>query len=544
MKIIKQFSLFADLSIRMKMISAFMVVALLQAATGFIGLTYMDKIYTSTEMMFHEILLPKQELEEARNYVQDLIRISRDIYLYPQQADQHTEAIEEIREKMNVHIDAYKNSGLTEDQQVALAQFVNKWESHFTQFDQSIHLAAEGKETEYLLTLTGGLLKLQKDMMDQLDILIKSETDTAEKLQSEAEQAYSSSMMITVIIISVIFFISVLFGLWMTRFITRPLHQLAQVVEQAADGDLSKTCNIQSKDETGLLAQSVNQMIENLRTAVRNILHAAENLSSSSEQVSANTEEIATTSTEQAQSVQTIYSLFKDFSDAFHSIAQKTETSADYAHQTINMAKDGEKVIQSSIEGAEMIRHQMAQLEKDTRKIGEITELIDDIADQTNLLALNAAIEAGRAGEQGRGFAVVAEEVRKLAERSMAATKDISHMIKNIQETTVLNVKSVDESVEKSQKSGTALANIVDMIHHTGQNVTDIANASEQQAARSSEILSYLEMILSATEETAASSEETASTAHALTSLAERLNASAAVFKLHEKTDKPHFQQK
>lgn len=524
---------FFNLKIGVKLTSAFLIIALLQVGTGIIALSQMSKINDGVEKIYSQSLIPRQELGEARNLVQQLRLASRDLYLYPNDVDNKTKEIKHIREKIDAHIEAYSKGQLTEEQKVKLARFHNRWESHNISYDQAVQLALEGKNAEYLLTLNGGLLKFQNGMFEELNELMKSEAVLAEKDQKAAEKAYSTTLVVTIGIISFIFILSILFGIIIARIISRPLRQVADLVEKVADGDLSVTTVIHTKDEVGVLAQSINKMIENLRNTILNILSAAENLSASSEQVSASTEEIASASTSQANATQTMNELFKELSAAISSIAQNTEEAADLALQTIKIAEDGEKIVQSSVNGAGLISSQMARLEDDSKKIGEIIGVIDDIADQTNLLALNAAIEAARAGEQGRGFAVVADEVRKLAERSVEATDQISKIIKNMQEATILSVTSVEEGAVKTQSSREAFEKIIHMINHTGNRVTEIASASEEQAAQSSEVLSHIESISYTTEKTAASSEETASTANTLTDLASKLNAAVAAFKLN-----------
>jgi methyl-accepting chemotaxis protein len=174
----------------------------------------------------------------------------------------------------------------------------------------------------------------------------------------------------------------------------------------------------------------------------------------------------------------------------------------------------------------------MSRLEEDSNKIGNIIEVIDDIADQTNLLALNAAIEAARAGDQGRGFAVVADEVRKLAERSSEATKEISAIIKNMQENTKQSVSAVLDSVAQSTQTGESFGKIVRMVGDSTHKVNEIAAACEQEAAQASDVMISVESIAAASEEAAAASEETATTSQSLAQLAGELDASIAVFQL------------
>lgn len=363
------------------------------------------------------------------------------------------------------------------------------------------------------------LIQLQQDVLD------KGNEDNSKKVNSTLFWLLTLSILAVIAGIGVAFYIS--------RQISLPIMEVAKSAERIANGDLTgDSLSIKNRDEIGDMAIAFNKMSASITAIISTVLISSQNLSAAAQQISASTEEIASGSANQASSAQTIHELFRELSVAITSVANGAEQAAELSNNTMDLAQEGGKVLRSSIEGMNLANEQMARLEEDSNKIGEIIEVIDDIADQTNLLALNAAIEAARAGDQGRGFAVVADEVRKLAERSSEATKQITAIIKGMQKNTLLSISAVNQGVVSSQKTGESFESIVYMVNDSANKVSEIAAASEQQAAQTSEVLLSIESISAATEEAAASSEETASAAQSLAMLAEELNIAVEMFKI------------
>jgi len=367
---------------------------------------------------------------------------------------------------------------------------------------------------------------------------------------------------------------AVLLGLIMSNSMGRTINRIIDTAGRAAAGDLTVQPSSRRKDELGILTRSINSMISDIRQLIfdtstisrkvsesSNVVAAtAQQISSSSHEISQAMQEIAKGSSEQAsdaeQGVQSMDSLslkITQLSENAVNISKLSRETSDLTEQGLSTVDNLDtKTAQTAII-TENIVTDIHSLEEQSRSVGKIIKTIDQIADQTNLLALNAAIEAARAGEKGKGFAVVANEVRKLAEQSMIATKDIATIIKGIQQKTdlaVKNTKSAEEIVKSQVEAVTAtistfkkiassmktlsanvnfiLSGIIDIEQNKNQVLLAMQNVSaisEEAAASSQEVASSTEEQLAGVEELAAYAEE-------LNNASEHLSATISKFKL------------
>ena len=229
-------------------------------------------------------------------------------------------------------------------------------------------------------------------------------------------------------------------------------------------------------------------------------------------------------------------------------VSDNSNKAADAARNAAETAKHGGSIVQDTLAKMRVIAdsvgqtaRKMEQLGKSSDQIGRIIGVIDEIADQTNLLALNAAIEAARAGEQGRGFAVVADEVRKLAERTTTATKEIAQMIKNIQDETKIaltameqGTKQVEEGVASTAQAGDSLHGIIQMSDEVNEMITHIATAAAEQSSATEQVNSNMDQISKLVNESALGAQQSAKACQDLSGLALDLQKMASNFKLRD----------
>ncbi len=340
-------------------------------------------------------------------------------------------------------------------------------------------------------------------------------------------------------------FIAVAFW-FMSSSILKPIDLIISQTKRISDGDLTRSVDYSGNDEIGSLAKNVNSMTTKLKEMIGDISVASQNIVTSSNHFKIIAEKLAKGANSQTEQSQRIATAAEEMSQTITDIAKNADVAAETSEEAMKTAYNGKEIADgavntinsvytSTVELAQMVQ----KLNNRASEIGNIVTVIKDIADQTNLLALNAAIEAARAGEQGRGFAVVADEVRKLADRTIKATGEISEKIGVIQQESIETNHTMTSASEKVTKATKyikevecSLNQIVDAVQRVKDQITHIATAVDEQSSASEDVVQNIEETATISKEIDKIALEIISGTNKLTDIVNRLEKNVSVFQV------------
>lgn len=393
----------------------------------------------------------------------------------------------------------------------------------------------------------------------------------------QAQSKLNHDIMLSLVVLVVILILDVFIANYIGRYFAQPIIAATRQLERFARGDFSLAMDKQAfarQDELGIMMEALQVLNDTMRDLLKSIANSAEQVAASSEELTASADQsalvsgqiatsitdVAASSNQQVDAINSVSSVVEELSAGIEEAAANATLSADHATKATTTAQDGEREVDHAIQQMSLIEsavHHSAgvvsKLGERSKEIGTIVDTIADIAGQTNLLALNAAIEAARAGEQGRGFAVVAEEVRKLAEQSQEAAKQIANLIGEIQGDTNQAVVAMNEGTAEV-KNGTQavmqagqsfksiaklVANVADQSKAIASTINEMASGTQQIVLSVQSIDTMIknvagesQTVSAATQEQTASVNEIATASQSLATMAQKLQSEVNKFSI------------
>lgn len=490
-----------------------------------------------------------------------------------------------------------------QEREIVLA--LSMLQDDYARYAEQLFTTFQGRDTIDYLRLAPQLRNTRASLGETVARLVQVQNDRLQEALDAAERASADASRVMRWLALLAIAVCAAFAVAVSRRITRPVKQVAQAAARLAGGDLTQeVLRVRSGDEIGDMARTFNRMLQGLRELVSQVAEASERLLGSNEEMTRTAEEaarathqiaetiqqvaagtgeqskaaqetaiavgelqkaidqIASGAQDQARAVEEATGVMKQIASSIERVAENVAAMSQAAERTVEVAREGGERVRLTVSGIEEIRTtvletagKVEELGSRSQRVGEIVQVISDIADQTNLLALNAAIEAARAGEHGKGFAVVADEVRKLAERSAESAEEIAGLIRTMQagvDEAVGAMKAgtakVESGTELAQRAGEALEEILAAFEElNGQiqrisvdaqemregiarmkaSVDNVAAVTEENTAAAEEMAAQSEQVTRAVENISSIAEETAASTQEVSASTEELSASA-----------------
>ncbi len=545
---------FNNLSFRWKLIIPVSILTLLMLINSIMVMNIINSLGNSIDKLADEqlpeidsLLQADRDLYQALVAERSMIFVDSESDNYAKLKQSHAENIKQAQDRMNQFFKTTKTASMQARKKVFFELF-NKWRDTTIEIErQRSQEGRIGRGTAIDLSFHEGEQQFHamRKVIDDLTAQVQKDIASASGAAHEKISSNYSSQIMALIVELIICALVIIF---MPGLVINPLNQVTNAIRTLSNdnGDLTHRVHVNSKDELGILASTLNQFLDKLHGLIKRVAAASTQVKSSSEQLQRLNGQTQEMITSQHSSTEMAATAVSEMSSTVQEIARNASEAANATQRVDHDAQEGNTLVAASTSSikdqasdVERATEAIHTLESEAQGVGTVLEVIRAIAEQTNLLALNAAIEAARAGEQGRGFAVVADEVRTLASRTRQSTDEIREIVERLQQGASNAVSVMDEahnkartSVERAESAGKSLSEITRAVSAINEMTIQIATAAEEQSVATDEISKNVTEISTASDRNARVSQEAAAASEQLSEQALELNEIVQSFKI------------
>ncbi len=518
--------MFKNMKVGTRLIAAFLLISLLGAIVGGIGIVNMGRINQMADRMYTNELLGLSYIKEANINLVYAGRARGNVLLATSEEERrtNTDNIKKYNAAIRDYLDKAKPLFVSDRAKELFAQYDKTSRIYEAEVEKTLSLAANEKFDERGAELTQALANARahaNKLDDTMSELAAQKEARAKAASVETTELYESSRVFMIMLVLGSALTGLAIGILIARNLTGQLGgepgYAAAIAERIAAGDLTVEVETRANDRSSLLA-AMKTMRDSLAGIVGEVRNGTDTIAAASKQIASGTADLSSRTEEQAGSLEETASSMEELTSTVKQNADNSRQANHLAVTASDVAVKGGAVV-SEVVGT------MGAINESAKKIVDIIGVIDGIAFQTNILALNAAVEAARAGEQGRGFAVVASEVRNLAQRSAAAAKEIKVLIDN-------SVEKVDAGTRLVDQAGATMQEVVESIRRVTDIMAEISAASQEQTAGIEQINQAITQMDEVTQQNAALVEESAAASESMQEQAGKLAQAVSVFRL------------